>query len=96
MENKVAALGYPYKENMSFLAEQGVKTLINLHDRGRPDYAETAEALGIKLVSIPITDFTPPTLQQIKEFLQILASASDVSVCDKPQTATPPLPGFGW
>ena len=80
VEKKVAGLGYPFdSEDMTFLAEQGVKTLVNLCESGRPGYAEKAETLGIKLVSIPIVDFTPPTLEQIEEFLQILASASDVS-----------------
>ena len=85
VEKKVAGLGYPFdSENMTFLAEQGIKTLVNLCESGRPGYAEKAETLGIKLVSIPIVDVTPPTLEQIEEFLQILASASDVSKSVKP------------
>ena len=80
VEKKVAGLGYPFGEgDMTFLADQGVKTLVNLCESERPFYAEKAETLGIKIVFIPIVDFTPPTLEQIGEFLQILTSSSDVS-----------------
>ena len=62
---------------MAFLAQQGIKTLINITD-APPKYAEEAELHGIRVVSIPVIEFSPPTLQQIEDFLHILSSASGV------------------
>ena len=79
VDKKLAGLAYPLgEEDMAFLAEQGIKTLINLCERS-PSYLAKAEAAGIKVVCIPIIDFTPPTHQQINEFLGIVNSAVDVS-----------------
>ena len=73
----MAGLAYPYSGDVTFLAEQGVKTLINLCEM-HPGYAEEAEEHDVKVVSIPIVDFSPPSLQQIEQFLQIVSTASEV------------------
>lgn len=78
VDKKLAGLAHPGEEDMAFLAQQGIKTLINLCERS-PYYLAKAEAAGIKMVSIPIIDFTPPTHQQIKEFLDIVKFSVDVS-----------------
>lgn len=80
VEKKLAGLAYPSGEDMAFLAEQGVKTIINLCEGPSSSYSEEATAAGIRVVeSISIVDFTPPTHQQIVEFLDIVTSSIEVS-----------------
>ena len=82
VEEKVAGLACPSDDGVTYLANQGIKTIINLADRPRvPRYTEKAKMLGIQVETIPIIEFTAPTSQQIERFVQILTSATEVSTC---------------
>lgn len=76
IENKLAGLGYPTNEDMSFLTESGIKTLVNL-TANSPTYNESATAHGITVHSINIQDFTPPTMSQIDQFLHIVVEEAN-------------------
>ena len=79
VEEKVAGLACPGDDGVTFLANQGITTIVNLSDRPRvPRYTEKARVLGIRVEAIPIVEFTAPTVQQIERFLQILNSATEV------------------
>lgn len=82
VDKKVAALAYPNSSaQISFLAEQGITKLINLRgEEVPPRYAGEAEARGIEVISIPIDDFTPPTQQQITQFLHIVTTTTTVGL----------------
>lgn len=81
VEEKVAGLACPSDDGVTFLANQGIKTIINLADRPRePRYTEKAKMLGIRVETIPIVEFTAPTIQQMKRFVRILSSASEVGI----------------
>ena len=81
VEEKVAGLACPSDDGVTYLANQGIKTIINLADRPRvPRYTEKAKMLGIQVEPIPIIEFTAPTSQQIERFVQILTSATEVSI----------------
>ena len=81
MEEKVAGLACPSDDGVTFLANQGIKTIINLADRPRePRYTEKAKMLGIRVEAIPIVEFTAPTIQQMKRFVRILSSATEVGI----------------
>ena len=77
VEGKLAAMGYPMNEDLAFLAEQGIKTLIDL--TGSCLYRESAVSHGFTVHSIAIQDFCPPTIEQIEDFLNIVDNAENVS-----------------
>ena len=80
VEEKVAGLACPSDDGVTYLANLGVKTIVNLSDRPRvPRYTEKAKILDIRVEAIPIIEFTAPTTQQIERFVQILTSATEVS-----------------
>ena len=77
----MAGLACPSDDGVTFLANQGIKTIINLADRPRePRYTEKAKMLGTRVEAIPIVEFTAPTIQQMKRFVQILSSATEVGI----------------
>ena len=77
VEGKLAGMGYPTDENMPFLAEQNIKTLVNItRDQY---YLDSAAAHGMTVHSIDVQDFCPPTNEQIEEFLSIADNADSVS-----------------
>ena len=84
VEGKLAGMGRPYKENIEWLYNQGIRRLVNLEVDQLQDtpYATTIEALGIECVCIGIFDFHPPTVDQITRFIDAVQTAPAVShVC---------------
>ena len=79
VEGKLAAMGYPTNQDLTFLKAQGIKTLINFSNRPS-SYRESAEAQGLTVHSIPIQVFYPPTTEQIENFLGIVDTAKSVSI----------------
>lgn len=90
VEGRLAGMRYPRETDIAFLARHGVKTLVNL--TGDDYYSAVAEAEGIKVHTIYIPDFTPPTLEQIKEFLGIVDAAEEVHIYCRPVTSIQPRP----
>ena len=76
VEDKIAGFGYPDKRELPFLAEQGITEIVNT--TGVDRYGRHAAEQNITVHSIAIEEFCPPTLEQIKEFLDIVASAKGV------------------
>lgn len=74
---KLAAVGYPMNQDLPFLTEQAIKTLIDL--TGSCLYRESAIAQEFTVHSIAIQDFSPPTIEQIENFLKIVDNAENVS-----------------
>ena len=79
VENKLAGMGYPDRGgNISYLAAQGVKTLVNLTEG--QCYSDSPATHGLTVHSIPIPDFHPPTVEQIEDFLRVADNANPKSV----------------
>ena len=74
-EHKVLGSGNPKDGQLEKLFQQGFRTIISLLDetQQRPLYdIRQAKDSGFKWHSIPVRDFTAPTLKQFKEFLEIM------------------------
>jgi tyrosine-protein phosphatase SIW14 len=63
----------PNEEDYAALAGLGVKTIIDLTDNSR-DYEQPAvERAGLKYINIPMVDKSYPSMEQINEFLKVVA-----------------------
>jgi protein tyrosine/serine phosphatase len=62
----------PEGQGYNDLAALGVKTVINLINDEKADEAATVQRMGMKYVHIPMTTSTPPTSEQIKQFLSLV------------------------
>jgi atypical dual specificity phosphatase len=62
-------------EDLAFLREQGVRTIVSLTERAFP--AEAARAHGLEVVWMPIVDFTAPSPEQVDEFCALVDGAAD-------------------
>ena len=68
VEGRLAALGFPStRADIEFLCSRGVKRLISLTE-SRP----SLHGFPLTSVHIPIVDFTPPSIEQVKEFLSVV------------------------
>ena len=79
VDGKLAGLAYPRDTDIPFLADAGIKTLINITETGTPDYFAVAEAHGIGAHTIPTQAFCPPSNEHIQQFLKIVGEAPGVS-----------------
>jgi atypical dual specificity phosphatase len=72
-ENKLAAMAYPESEDaFTVLSEIGIQAILNLAERS---YSyETPARIGIHTRHIPVADFTAPTLQQVKQAVDMISS----------------------
>ena len=80
VEGKLAGMGCPRDEDIPFLKDQGIKTLVNLTSFSAPNYIKSAEEHELTVHSITIQDFCPPTMEQIQQFISILDNAVADSV----------------
>ncbi|KAJ8270716.1 hypothetical protein GJAV_G00118430 [Gymnothorax javanicus] len=72
-QNKLAGLALPrMTAHYKFLVESGIRHLVCLCETKPPRYDTN---LGLVLHHIPIGDFCPPSLDQIKRFLAIVEDA---------------------
>ena len=63
----------PKERDYEALKELGIKTVIDLTDNSR-EYEEPAvEAAGLRYINIPMKDKSYPSMEQINEFLRIVA-----------------------
>ena len=85
VEGRLAALGLPSTSaDIEFLWSNGVKRLISLTE-GRP----SLHGFPLTHVHIPIEDFTPPSIEQVNEFLDAVETANSeeevsISVFNRP------------
>ena len=73
VEGKLAGMGFPEEEHFAFLVDSGVKTLVNL-----TQFHYSTEPYDIAVHNICVADFYAPTVEQIKEFLEIVDNAQEV------------------
>lgn len=62
----------PEGQDYSDLEALGVKTVINLINDEKGDEGATAQGMGMTYIHIPMTTGTPPTPEQIKQFLSLV------------------------
>lgn len=62
----------PEGQDYSDLKALGVKTVINLINDEKSDEGATVQEMGMTYVHIPMTTGTPPTQEQIKQFLSLV------------------------
>ncbi len=76
VEGRLAGMAYPKETDIPFLAQSGIKTLVNMT---RDDYySEVAEANGVAVHTIYVPDFEQPSLHQINDFLEIVDATKEV------------------
>jgi len=78
-EPNVLGSSNPTDDQLERLFHQGFRTIVSLLDENEQHpYYDTmkAEAIGFDRHSIPVKDFTAPTLHQFKQFLRIMSQAS--------------------
>lgn len=72
VKDRLAALGLPStRSDIEFLCNIGVKRLISLTE-SRP----SLHGFPLTHVHIPIVDFTPPSIEQVNEFLSTVKKAN--------------------
>ncbi|XP_031565985.1 dual specificity protein phosphatase 23-like [Actinia tenebrosa] len=72
-EGKLAGLAYPSsKSDIQYLMSQGIQHLITLTESPLSSTIDIDGFVNLKFSHIPVVDLTPPTLDQIKEFLKIV------------------------
>lgn len=66
--------GQPSLDGYKYLAQIGVKTVIDLREAGGGSSAEqeAVEALGMHFVNVPMSGLTPPTSAQMVQILSLL------------------------
>jgi protein tyrosine phosphatase (PTP) superfamily phosphohydrolase (DUF442 family) len=62
----------PEGQDYSDLEALGVKTVINLINDEKGDEGATVQGMGMTYIHIPMTTGTPPTPEQIKQFLSLV------------------------
>ena len=65
IEGKLAGMPWPEGDAVQFLADQGIKVLVNLTTEPT-SYKEVAESLGIQCITVDIPDFCPPSMEQAR------------------------------
>ena len=68
----------PLDHDAAFLEEQGIGLLISL--TGEPPPANVLAARGMRQLHLPVEDFTPPTQDQMLEFVEAVSQASGEGV----------------
>src|SRR5579872_7285774 len=70
--------GQPTTEGFQYLANLGVKTVIDLRESGARSDAEqkVVTAAGMKYINVPMTGLTPPTQDEITKILDVLENPS--------------------
>ena len=70
----------PEGQDYNDLASLGVKTVINLINDEKSEEGATVQRMGMKYVHIPMTTGTPPTSDQIKQFLSLVEDPANQPV----------------
>jgi protein tyrosine phosphatase (PTP) superfamily phosphohydrolase (DUF442 family) len=72
----------PSKQGLAELRKLGVTTVVNLRSWSHEVESERkqAESLGLRYVNIPINGWSPPTNEQVAQFLALLRSSPDQKI----------------
>ena len=62
----------PHESDYQGLASLGIKTIIDLTDKPTSYEKRNAEALGLRYVSIPMSDSRKPSPEQIQQFMKLV------------------------
>ncbi len=65
IENRVAGMAWPSAESFQFLADSGIKVLINLTENNPPAYHEIAALQNIECIHVKIKAYGTPTIEQV-------------------------------
>lgn len=69
VDNELAAMAFPRTvENLRWIAEQGIKHLVTLSPEKQPPIDSTT---SFAWTVIPVDEFEPPSIKQIKQFIEI-------------------------
>ena len=70
----------PLEQDVAYLDQEGIRVLVSLTDD--PPDGTALESRGIDQEHIPVQDFTPPTLEQMIEFVAVVETsvAADMPV----------------
>lgn len=82
-EARLLGCGNPSDDDLRELAEAGFSIVVSLlKDRREPPgySSSTLEELGMRGVVIPITDGRAPTLEQMRDFVELMRSNPDAKV----------------
>jgi hypothetical protein len=72
-DGKIAALAFPDKrEDLEFLANQGIRYLVTLTKESKPRVEEVPALIGI---NICVDDYCTFTLEQVQQFISICEKA---------------------
>lgn len=74
IDDNVYRGGQPTMDGYKYLAQIGVKTVVDLRESDTRSASEerAVTALGMKFVNVPMTGLTPPTNAQISQILSLL------------------------
>jgi len=75
--------GQPDDSGLKILAGKGIRTIVDLRgeDKTRGDHErETAQALGMQYISLPLSAIHAPSDDQVEKFLSIVHTASNQPV----------------
>ncbi|MHB1005710.1 MAG: phosphatase domain-containing putative toxin [Chloroflexota bacterium] len=72
VEGQVAGCAYPREgDALAELRQNGVRVIVNLHER--PHAAAELRAHGLDEVRVPVPDFSAPTVAQLDEAVSVIA-----------------------
>lgn len=63
----------PLDDDLDFLRNQGIGAIVSLTEN--PLDPESLESFGFRYLHLPVEDFTAPTLQQIRSFIEFYEKA---------------------
>lgn len=76
MDERFFRGGQPKENDFRQLAALGIKTVIDLRDDPKAYEKQNVEALGMKYVSIPLSDKDYPEITKIEQFLKLIDDPS--------------------
>ena len=65
IEGKLAGMAWPGDDCFQFLADSGIRTVINLTEENPPCYEKIATSLDIQCIHVRVECFGPPTTEQV-------------------------------
>jgi atypical dual specificity phosphatase len=78
--DRLLACAYPWgPDGLADLAEQGVRLIVNLHERGHD--AERLARFGLTEIHLPVPDFTAPTADQLTRGVRAINRALSSGQC---------------
>src|SRR5258706_513917 len=70
----------PHSEGIAELKKRGITTIVDLRGEGREQIEserKQAESLGMRFVNIPVSGWSPPTNEQVAQFLSLFQNHNE-------------------